>query len=302
MEISAKVLADSINSRGIRITTMELHYHRYILPEFNTHRAFSRNGASSRAIPTKRLIELCLEELVEPLEWGLNQSGMQAFTIADEALAAEGRAIWNAAREDAVRHAVALSEKGFAKQIVNRVLEPYLSTRTVVTATDWRNFDTLRDHPDAQPEIRDLARKMIVARNASSPRFLLSGEWHTPYILDEDIERFGLWVSGSDILDEIKPLIPEWSTWFNTSADMLRVMVSAARCARGSYRTHEGKQTDFRDDLALFKRLVETQPVHASPTEHQATPLPLTVKSELTANYRGFVPFRRLIVGETVHG
>lgn len=303
MEITAKVLADSITSAGIRLTSLELHYHRYILPEMNTHRALTKNGASSRAIPTDRLIAQCLRERVEPFEWGLDQSGMQAFTHADAALEAEGREIWDAARADAIRHASALNQKGFAKQIVNRVLEPYLPTRTVLSGTDWANFETLRHHKDAQPEFRELARKIIEARAESKPNRIGLSEWHTPYILPEDHESFRLWAEQDDFINEIKSVINGFSLWFDNKADLIRCMVSAARCARASYRTVEGKPTDFREDLKLFKRLVVTQPVHASPTEHQATPVSggKPSKNYMTGNYRGMVQFRKLIVGETVH-
>lgn len=299
MQISATVIADSIHAeKHTRITTLELHYHRYILPEFNTHRAFSRNGASSRAIPTKKLIEKCVEEMVEPLEWGLNQSGMQAFTHADEELTTQGRAIWNAARADAIRHAHNLNELGFAKQIVNRVLEPYLSTRTVVTSTDWANWETLRYHKDAQPEIRELARRIIMAVEASDPEPLVYDQWHLPYIMEEDDERVDMWVNQTDIVERIKPYINLPETWFKDDRLLLKAVVSAARCARVSYRTHEGKKTDFEKDLELFQRLVATQPVHASPTEHQATPCGPSQK--LTGNFRNWAQFRKLIVNETI--
>lgn len=288
MEISAKILADTISLHGVRLTTVELHYHRYILPELNTHRAFSRNGASSRAIPTEKLIESCISEAVEPLEWGLNQRGMQAFTVADPFLEAEGREIWNAARADAIKHASALADKGFAKQIVNRVLEPYLSTRTVVTATDWANFDTLRDHQDAQPEIRKLAREIIAAKAASTPKRLGVNEWHLPYILPEDYDA--VHSSGATVASAVKELLScHPNQWFQNEATLLLAMISAARCARVSYRTVDGKATKIEDDLALFERLIKTQPVHASPTEHQATPWGSSERVPMTANYLSLI-------------
>lgn len=301
MKISATVLADSLNEDGIRITTLELHYHRYILPELNTHRVISKNGASSRAIPTEKLIDMCEREMVEPLEWGLNQSGMQAFNIADFKLEHEGRVIWNAARRDAIRHALALNALGFAKQIVNRVLEPFLSTRTVVTSTDWANFMALRDHKDAQPEIRELARCIKIAMNRSIPKILAEGEWHTPYILPEDEDRIALWAEDGCFTGLIRDLLePKAEDWIIDNVTLVKLMVSAARCARVSVRTADGKAGDFRKDLELFQRLVKAQPVHASPTEHQAAPYSIE-KAPITANFRGFVPFRRMIIGETVH-
>ena len=303
MEISAKILADSVsNVDGTRIISLETHYHRYILPEVNTHRAISKNGASSRAIPTKRLLENCAREMVEPLEWALDQSGMQAFNMADAALTEEGRRIWSEARADAMRHAAALNDLGFAKQIVNRVIEPFLSTRTVLTSTDWANWDGLRNHKDAQPEIRDLAQKIIEARLHSTPKVLDLGEWHLPYILDED--HFRLSACKTDWAEEGLSAVGmghnSRSAWFETNLDAVKCMVSAARCARVSYRTNEGKPTDFNEDGILFKRLAINAPVHASPTEHQATPLAIGGKSPHTRNFRSWVPFRALIKNDTI--
>lgn len=306
MEISVKKLADSYHGDH-RITTFELHYHRYILPEVNTHRALSKNGASSRAIPTKKLIELCLAEQVEPLEWGLDQSGMQAFTIADEILTGKGRKIWNDARLNAVQSAMALNDLGFAKQIVNRVLEPFLSTRTVLTGTDWNNFLTLRDHKDAQPEFREMAAQIGEYLRKSNPIGLELYEWHRPYMEAADDERASNTTDAEweAILESIGECLSDtipMSSYFQSNVDLVLNMVSSARAARASYRTVEGKPTLYDDDLKLFNRLVKTQPVHASPTEHQATPAFEGTPAYMTANFTGFVPFRRLLKNETIRG
>ncbi|MBS3648718.1 FAD-dependent thymidylate synthase [Pseudaminobacter sp. 19-2017] len=303
MEISAKILADSVSAiDDTRITSLELHYHRYVLPEFNTHRAFSRNGASSRAIPTEKLVANCLREMVEPLEWGLDQSGMQAFTHADDQLEAEGRRIWNEARSDAIRHALKLHSLGFAKQIVNRVIEPFLSTRTVLTATDWANWEGLRNHKDAQPEIRDLAQAVIEARLHSTPKVLNLYDWHTPYILDEDNMRLRTCETdwAAEGLSAVGIGHNSRSAYFDTTLDAVKCIVSAARCARVSYRTHEGKPTDFKEDGKLFNRLAISAPVHASPTEHQATPSEQSGKHLMTRNFRSWVQFRALVADDTI--
>lgn len=302
MEISVKLLADSCSGNH-RITSFELHYHRYILPEVNTHRALSKNGASSRAIPTEKLIDMCLREQVEPLQWGLDQSGMQAFTVADDILTGKGRAIWNSAREQAVKHAAELNELGFAKQIVNRVLEPFLSTRTVLTGTEWNNFFTLRDHKDAQPEFREMAAQMREIRQHSIPKALAGNDWHRPYIEEGDFDRSRASDLG-DILEGTIECLANSQTvdnFFDHSGDLLLNMVSAARAARASYRTVDGNKTQFGDDLKLFHRLIKSQPVHASPTEHQATPAGFE-PNMMTANFTGFIPFRRLLASETIWG
>lgn len=301
---TAKILADSCFGNH-RITSWELHYHRYILPEINTHRGIAKNGASSRAIPTPKLIEMCIREGVEPIEWGLDQSGMQAFSVADPELEAVGRQIWDNARADAIRHAKELNAKGFAKQIVNRVLEPFLSTRTVFTGTEWNNFFALRDHKDAQPEFRTLAAQMRELMSANSPVTLKDGEWHRPYIETADEYRAnGYNPDLEHYLDETAECLNDgiFTSYFTSPAELLLTMTSSARCARASYRTVDGKPTDFESDLTLFKRLVKKQPVHASPTEHQAIGAHPGTPDWMTAQYRGFVPFRRLLKNETVWG
>ena len=53
MAYHAEVLIDSVNPAGQRLTTFVLRFPRFVLSEFNTHRMFSRNASSSRAIPTR---------------------------------------------------------------------------------------------------------------------------------------------------------------------------------------------------------------------------------------------------------
>lgn len=74
---SAKIIADSISPDGVRLTTMEVVMHRFVLAEFNTHRVFSRNSASSRAIPYDKIRSRVLNDVAFPVEWASEQRGMQ---------------------------------------------------------------------------------------------------------------------------------------------------------------------------------------------------------------------------------
>ena len=76
--INAKIVADSMSPEGVRLTTLQLRYPRFILAEFNTHRVFSRNSSSSRAIPVKKMLEQVQTDPAMPVWWGKNQPGMQA--------------------------------------------------------------------------------------------------------------------------------------------------------------------------------------------------------------------------------
>lgn len=249
-----------------------------------THRVFSRNASSSRAIPVARLIQDCIDDPVEPVFWGKNQPGMQAAEeLVDEELV-QARFAWKQARQSALTNARVMADAGAHKQIVNRILEPFTHINVVVTSTSWANFLHLRDHADSQPEIRVLAQKVRKAIDGSEPTILHRGEWHLPYVLDEERALYHI--------DTLKK-------------------VSAARCARTSYKTHDGGNPVIEKDLELFDRLVGSQPLHASPTEHQATPDDMTYKPflgfvwdhpEEHGNFTGWRQHRKMLPGEYVAG
>ena len=181
--ISAKVIADSVCPKGVRMTTMEIEYPRFILAELNTHRMLSKNSASSRAIPVKAMHEFIRANPATPVSWGKNQPGMKAEEQVGTSVAEEAEQLWNRAKEDALHWADALAHKlAIHKQIANRITEPWMTMKTVISGTEWNNFFHLRNHPDAQPEIKALAEAMTVAYTTHLPVPLKPGEWHLPYI------------------------------------------------------------------------------------------------------------------------
>ncbi len=182
MTYSARVVADSIADR-VRLTTLEVVMPRIILAEFNTHRVFSRNSASSRAVPTARRIEQVEKNPFVPAVFGANQRGMQAGDALTGTLAAESMSAWLDARYAAVKQAKKLNELGVHKQLANRLLEPFLWHKVVVTATEWANFFALRDHEAAQPEMQITARLMKAAMGVSPPMNRLV---HLPYVTDDE--------------------------------------------------------------------------------------------------------------------
>lgn len=242
METYARVVADSIAPSGVRLTTLELCFHRFILPEFNTHRMFSRNAASSRAIPTKKLLEQVEKEPAMPVHWGKNKSGMQA---TEEVFNKEiAQRAWELAAGTACHYTNELTEfLGVHKQIANRLLEPFMWIKVIVTATEWDNFFKLRLHKDAQPEMMVLAEHMKEAMEGSTPVTLQPGQWHLPFLVE----------SSGNLEDDIK--------------------CSVARCARVAVLKHDGTHPSLEDDLKLYDRLVGSSPEHASPCEHIATPM-----------------------------
>jgi len=263
--ITAIIVADSISPDGIRLTTMELRYPRFIHAEFMTHRVFSRNASSSRAIPVAKLIEDVMRDTAMPIHWGKNQPGMQAHEELDSVGRSRARSVWRNARNHAIERAQKMHDLGAHKQIVNRLLEPFSHINVVVTATEWQNFFDLRRHPDAQPEIRALADAMFQAMENSEPKLLKGANaWHLPYIMLSEMHEW-VWGDGVTAEDYMR------EHGFEDGYEIL-VRLSVARCARVSYMTHEGKHPNFEDDMKLYDRLVGGDPIHASPAEHQARP------------------------------
>lgn len=241
--------------------------HRYVLAEFNTHRKFSRNSASSRAIPIKKRIDSVMNDPAMPLEWGSNQRGMQAGEEVDEDAQRRARISWLTARDKAVSAVQALDEIGIHKQVANRLLEPFLWHTVIVSSTEWDNFFAQRCSPLAQPEIRVVAEKMQEVLHASEPQPLKVDQWHTPYLQAD--ER-------------------------NFSVDD-RIALSVARCARMSYLTHDGHR-DHKADFDLYNRLATADPPHWSPMEHVATPLisPDLYPSNICGNFDGWGQWRHI--------
>ena len=261
------VVADTIHD-GVRITSMQLRYPRFILAELNTHRQFSRSSSSSRAIPVSKVIKQVFKDAAKPVHWGANQAGMQAHTELTGLRSLLAKGLWSTAGYFAASVAWCLTKVGLHKQVANRLLEPFQWTHTIVTSTEWDNFYELRAHGDAQPEIQKLARMMQHVHLLSEPKQSI---YHLPYITEDDRQQ---WV-GMDEAIAYKEL----------------AKVSTARCARVSYTNHQGKVPSVTEDLKLYDRLVGMEPIHASPAEHQAR---YTKDEYVTSNLRdGWLQFRK---------
>jgi len=268
--IYARVIADSVTDEGHRLTTMEIQCHRFVLAEFNTHRAFSRNSASSRAIPFEKQMER-MEQLgiAYPLSWPREQRGMQGGEEFDPEDIEKFKEVWGRMARTTADIARSLHSAGLHKSVVNRLLEPYMWHKIIVSATEWTNFFDQRCSPLAQPEIREVAEEMWTALENSTPISLAPGEWHLPYIDEDDWDALAM------------------ATWDTKFTDMAKI--SAARCARVSYLTHDGIRS-VKADLDLYDKLISATPPHWSPLEHVATPAP----SDLIplGNFDGWVQLR----------
>jgi thymidylate synthase ThyX len=272
MGFSARILLDSIAPNGVRLTTMEVRYPRFIHSEMMTHRVFSRNAASSRAIPIKKMIAAVREDPAMPIFWGKNRSGMVAREEVDGQARRLAELEWRRALDNALQTAERLSDSSIDlhKQLVNRILEPFAWITVIITATEWANFFAQRCHEDAQPEIAYVARLMRERYRASTPQHVPLGGWHTPLIVEDE----------HDLPTEE------------------RKKISVARCARVSYLTHDGRR-DRRKDLELYDKLLQGGANgHWSPFEHVATPAESA--DARSGNLRGWRQFRKEFPRENV--
>jgi hypothetical protein len=300
---SAKVIASSISPSGVRIDTLQLRYPRMVHADFMTHRVFSRNGSSSRAIPNASLTVRDADPYVPMFR--KNKAGMQPGDFLSEAEQAEAASLWlnlaHFTREVCAKLA-AKDGLNIHKQWVNRPLEWFGFIDVVATSTNWSNFDALRDHPAAQDEIQALCQVMKAARAAVEPVRLKVGEWHLPYITAEDRETIRAELPRYDqyahtALEKTDPIFRRARAHVD-NVDQLLIAMSAARTCRVSYAKHDGTPPSLENDIERFLSLSGETPMHASPLEHQATPNPSAEFSPYEGNFHGWLQFRKFVPGE----
>lgn len=295
MSIEAKIIEDSIAPNGKRLITYQLMYPRFIHAEAKTHRVvtiddamvdfmrevsvmdckdLSRNASSSRAIPVMKMIERTMADPAFFVHIGKNEPGMQANEEVSPEIAEKFKSEWISLGQIVASYVGRwATEYGIHKQVANRALEAWQHIHVIATMTEDHNFFELRDHDDAQPEIRELAKKMRAAKDASTPVLrpfdrLSAKAWHLPYVTAAEREQY----------DDQPELLAK---------------LSAARCARVSYLTHMGLPPTIAEDLMLYERLVGGVPLHASPIEHQAYPLRLATQS--SRNFMGWRQNREIV-------
>jgi len=270
-QISAKVIAHSkAKNTGKEIITFELEFPRIVLAEFNTHNALSKNSSSSRAIPVQTMIQQVLDEPAMPVRFGKKNKGMQdsgehdqevVHVLVKENAEWEGvpywgyspKDAWKLAAKEASDWAEAFDKAGYAKQICNRLIEPFQRMKVVMTATELANFFWLRDHPAADPTIEALAKEIKRVFKESTPIELDVGDWHVPYFGGEGV---GYWLKGCGILLQ----------------DALDI--SASCCAQVSYRKLDDSEEKAKSVVERLNLGIDVnEPMHVSPCEHQATPM-----------------------------
>lgn len=276
--VTARVVAHSKSAySGKEIVTFEYEAPKCILAEINTHRLFSRNAQSSRAVPVSKVIEQIRNSPVTPIYWGSNQAGMVAGEeinnpvympedFANDLQPISRNGAWKLTALEIANLMESWDEAGYHKQIVNRIGEAFTMIKGVITATEFDNFFHLRIHPAADPFIQELARCMWEALQQSEAEVLYEGEWHTPYVnhcrsLNNELLY---WVNEDDSCMHDNTTFKIY-----VSAERAK-QISAAACAQVSFR-----KLDLSDETIdrVYSRLVDDETPHASCVEHQATPM-----------------------------
>jgi thymidylate synthase ThyX len=285
--IEATIIADSINPADVRLTTFVCKYPRFIHSEVMTHRMLSKNASSSRAIPVEKMIQSVIDDPAMPIHWGKNQKGMQAGEELSESYKARAAEHWLECRNNAVFKVNTLTkEYGLHKQVANRLLEPWSHMTTLISGTEWANFFALRVHKDAQPEFQELAYQMVKAYVAGQPDYIQEGQWHLPF-------------NDKYLQEQVFPV----------KDDLIKACIG--RCARVSYKNQDGNYS-VQDDLALYERIANHRPLHATPMEHVAVARSDKSFADVKAmnkerrgfigrsNFRGWTQYRKTLPEENV--
>jgi thymidylate synthase ThyX len=294
MAFSVNIIADSVSQAGKRLTTLTATYPRFVHAEVMTHRDRERNAASSRAIPWRKMKDMILTEPVIPIRWGAEQKGMQAGDEIPQRMQELAEYLWLQARDWSVYYADLIHNIGktyadrypahaqpgdedirIHKSLPNRLTEPWMWITVVMTATEWENFYRLRCHPDAEIHFQKIANMIRDARAASTPVVLKDGEWHLPFIQDDE------------------------KADSNLDIEVLK-QASVARSARVSYLTHEGVRS-IAKDLDTFERLANGSGFgHWSPHGHVACAM--EDEDFRSGPFVGWRQFRKDFINENVPG
>jgi hypothetical protein len=251
----AKLLAHSVNAvTGQEIISFELFMWKPVVGELARHRMLSLSVGSSRAVPLAAMRQNIHNQPFLPEAWGANRGGMQSTEVLDEQAGLLCEKTWKQAMEAALQAHMLLETYGLHKQYANRLIEPFMYVPVLVTATDTANLYRLRCHKDAQPEIRENIEAARELHHTSEPEVLQPGQWHTVYLSPEEKAELR---KAEEYLSMRERLV-------------FLLRCSAARAARVSYFWHDGSPCDVVKEQGIAKKLMGSQPFHASPFEHQA--------------------------------
>lgn len=260
-----RVLADSISPEDVRLTTLECRYPRFIHAEVLRHRVDSHSVESSRAVPTEINIKKVKEDPFVPESFNKRVKGMGVGEALDGEAREEAEKMWRESARAMAWRAGQLNDIGIDKSRANRLLEPFMYVKDIITATEWSNFLALRCPPGedvdldfpAQPEFQIFALLVRQALRLSDPKQLQHGWWHLPGATGLELHqlcqlREGKTVGDPDaFVNDLKRACPR-------------------RLAKISF-DNLNKPEDIEISIAKTGELVSFG--HFSPTEHVARPM-----------------------------
>lgn len=313
MAYAAKILADSLSPLGDRLTSFEITFPRIVLAEFNTHRMFSRNSASSRAIPVRKIMSRVLEDPFIPVYWGKNQPGMSAAKQLDDEEQAQAEQIWLCQRDMAVDTVMKLQlGEQRSDELFRQTLEVQRDDPKINVSLYARMIE-LYEQPDPEDAFALNVHKQI------ANRLLEPWMWHTVIVTATEWSNFFALRTEASAQPEIRaiaelmhPLYHEhepvqlsYADWHlplvNTgefdNSDISPQAISTGRCCRVSYLTHDGKR-DPGKDIEMHDDLLKNG--HMSPFEHPARPMTKVEKdsSPWAGNFYGWVQYRKTLENE----
>lgn len=333
-KITASIIADSINPQGNRITSFVVQFPRIVLAELNTHRALSRNSASSRAVPFEKMLKRVKEEPFIPMAWQKDHKGMQGTEYETNNLELfHNKAYWLEARDRAIESAKMLNNaQGVTKQLCNRLLEPFMYHTAIVTATELENFFYLRCPQyytfdkngkkitgfRSKKDVINYHRGLTMETEYDTIQWLKvnegKGEIHIMALAEAMWDAFnestpkelkqGEWhIPFGDRIDKDRI----YSLWHQETDgsigqkefDEIRVKIATARCARVSYINYEGKD-DYEADIKLHDNLSKAG--HWSCFEHCAQAMDIgeydSPSRNWSGNFKGFIQYRKMFNNE----
>jgi hypothetical protein len=243
-QITATIIADSITPCGVRLTSVEAMIPTRVQSELNTHRAFSRNSESSRAISFAAQIAQVRTNPFIPARVYKESTRMFGRELVDDITLFEFQSDWRVRALEAAAAAELDYKRGIHRQTASMILAPFSWKRVIITSAEWDNFFNQRCAVDALPEINDLAWSIYAAMQHSTPAQLDIGDWHIPY-----------------------DPTPEEAPNETSTALVHRQIVSVANCARVSYG-NLGANKSMDEQLRLVWSLYNNK--HLSPFEHIA--------------------------------
>ena len=303
--IKVEIVADSANSFGDRLTSLVLTYPRIIHSEMMTHRMFSRNASSSRAVPVDKMIKAVRENTFCPFEFQKSHKGMQGseyFTGADRQ---ECINLWLESAELALQQAEKMKAKGISKQIINRILEPYQYYTVLITGSieGWQNFFNLRC---PSYKLIGLDEENVKSRKEWLEKIQFSSALHPSMYPKTDVEWLQINKGQAEIhmmdlaekiydaVNESTPkqlkaeewhvpfkdnivLYTEWDNFiFDNNTELKDVItniikISTAMAAHTSYTTVGNEPVkSYEKWIELHDKLIAYDPPHSSPMEHCA--------------------------------